>query len=221
MSAQGLQTYVQLARESSKRADLALIYRGCCDQLLEDNQEKICALVEPLSPHDRVLLGHHLGHDGNMLSHRICSGAVSNIASYIELFHELDILVDTPNREGRTPLHVLVTLGGMPEALSSLISYGADANRPVPDSVGRRPLHMAAELLDFESIRVLNRAGVDMNAKDNKGIGCGDIIWDAGGDIEYRNWLAEMAVFELKEQNLIAEECPEETGQRQRSARAL
>ena len=56
-------------------------------------------------------------------------------------------LLDTPNTEGNTALHLSISLGN-PEATSLLLEYEADPN--IQDSDGRTSLHLACDQMDIE-----------------------------------------------------------------------
>ena len=71
-------------------------------------------------------------------------------------------LIDTPNTEGNTALHLSILLGN-PEATSLLLEYEADPN--IQDSDGRTALHLACDQRDIEQATKLVRHQVFLMSK--------------------------------------------------------
>jgi cytohesin len=73
---------------------------------------------------------------------------------------------DTPDEDGRTPLHSAV-LGSSVGVLAQLLEAGADPN--LRDNDGWAPLHFAAQERLPEIARILVARGADPNVQDNDG----------------------------------------------------
>jgi ankyrin repeat protein len=74
--------------------------------------------------------------------------------------------VNSPNRNGKPPLHQAVSNEQM-DIVRILLAHGADPNQR--DDVGWPPLHWAASRHNLPMIDLLVDAGADVNARDLSG----------------------------------------------------
>lgn len=88
---------------------------------------------------------------------------------FMQLLLDYGADLDEPiQNTSTTPIFIaLAAHPGKPETLSWLIEHGADFRKK--DHTEWTPLHMAASIQDFESMKILIDAGADVNAVDDAG----------------------------------------------------
>lgn len=87
--------------------------------------------------------------------------------------------VHRPRRDGRTPLHMAVTLGDV-EVVNVLLRHGADPN--AVDADGQTPLHLAVSGYgaNHDTVFQLVKHGADIDARDHEGLRPLDLTARAG-----------------------------------------
>ncbi|XP_037081546.1 ankyrin-3-like isoform X1 [Pollicipes pollicipes] len=106
--------------------------------------------------------------DGDILIHKMArQGNVSELIRYAELMIHFrhGTHVNTKNRHGETPLHVVTC----PKAADALLQRGARLD--ARDSLGNTPLHLAARFQRVDVLQtLLQRMGDDVNLLDQKNL---------------------------------------------------
>lgn len=213
---------VALVKLSSKDNKAKVNYQIACDKLLEPGERPFLAFMGSLLPEDRQLLNYHLGNDGKMLLHRICSGANSTTAKIINGLYAMDSIdVGMPSRDGMYPLHTLATLPSLVQGFNALLSCGANPNAQVI-STGNTAAHIIANRLDFEMLSILKDYDADFSIQNKEGKTISDIIKEKGTEQDYANWTSILAALRLRDLGLVESNTNTEDGaQLKRSARAL
>jgi ankyrin repeat protein len=85
----------------------------------------------------------------------------------LRLLLEHGVPIDSKNSEGQTAAARLVQTADSSASLELLLLFGADPNQKT--SSGRRLLHEAVPIRNIEAMRVLLRAGADVNGRDAEG----------------------------------------------------
>ncbi len=105
--------------------------------------------ASPVVVADLLLLGangHITDEAGLTLLHHIA--LTCHYYGYLNKIVSLGIDINTPTREGRTPLHLAVFSGSLPKV--KFIINHLNANILALDNTGKTPLHVAAEIGDLE-----------------------------------------------------------------------
>jgi len=125
---------------------------------------------------------------------------IGNVETAAALLAEDPTLLNAPDDEGMTPLH-LAALGRNAELVKALLARGAEID--ARDATERTPLHYAAMGGDADTVRLLLNAGANVNVRDVRGetplhiagrrmrAAAAELLLDAGADVNTRNSAGE------------------------------
>jgi ankyrin repeat protein len=117
----------------------------------------------------------NVGEDGNTPFHVAAASLTIGIRG-LESISSLGIDINQPNRQGRTPLHVLCSIDwhedlALPTSLKGHLAYFMQRSRDVnvKDNDGATPLHLASTASEF-LVKELLAFGADASAETDEGL---------------------------------------------------